>query len=40
MAMFGWTTLKQAELYTRAAARAPIATTGMPLIVDKRTERG
>jgi len=35
MAMFGWTTLKQAEAYTRSAARKQLATEGMPLIVRK-----
>lgn len=41
MAMFGWTTLQQAEQYTRAAARSQLAAEGMPLIVGSRgTNRG
>lgn len=33
MAMFGWTTIQQAEVYTKAAARKRLANDGMPLIV-------
>ena len=32
MAIFGWTTLKQAEVYTRAAQQKLLAASGMALI--------
>lgn len=40
MAMFGWKTLAQAELYTRAAERARLAGDGMSLIVSRKPRRG
>jgi site-specific recombinase XerD len=38
MAVFGWTTLRQAELYTRAAQQKLLAASGMALIVPGRDE--
>ena len=35
MAMFGWTTIQQAEVYTRKATRKGLATAGMRLIAGK-----
>lgn len=35
MAMFGWTTLAQAETYTRTATRRTLAASGMPLILGR-----
>ena len=32
MAMFGWNTVKQAELYTRKANRKRLAGEGMPFL--------
>ena len=40
MAMFGWSTLKQAEIYTKAAQRRQLAGDGMPLIVGRATRNG
>jgi integrase len=36
MAIFGWRSVSQAELYTRAAARRTMAASGMGLLVDER----
>lgn len=36
MAMFGWTTIQQAEIYTKAAARKRLASDGMHLIVGEK----
>ena len=40
MAMFGWRSLSEAELYTRAAERRRLAASGMALLVPTATERG
>jgi integrase len=39
MAMFGWKSLAEAELYTRAADRKRLAREGMELILPRRKER-